>query len=235
MWYFLVLASGIVMLPVAALAWVPTANEPPTPVTVSFGKSDYRLDEGQTVDVTITLSADPGRTVEIPITGSSDLANEYSLSASSVTFEAGDSGDALTETITFTASDDTRDEVSETVILQFGALPAGVAPADPDRASVLIDDNDGTPTVSIDSPSVAEGDSGTTTLTFTATLSAASERSPYISYQVTKEGTASWSTDYYVQPLEGKLTFSSTETQKTVAITVYGDTVITFGASLRRF
>ena len=90
-------------------------------VTVSFGQTAYTVPEGDTVTVTITLSADPERTVAIPLTttdqGSASSA-DYTV-PTSVTFDA----DEMSKTITFTAADDSIDDDDESVLLAFGTLP----------------------------------------------------------------------------------------------------------------
>ena len=62
-------------------------------VTVSFGAATYSADEDDSVDVTVTLSADPQRTVTIPITttNQNDASSaDYTAPPSSVTFNSGD-------------------------------------------------------------------------------------------------------------------------------------------------
>ena len=80
------------------------------------------MDEGSTVDVTVTLSEDPERTVTIPIsTTNQDPASDsdYSGVPANLTFVPGDTE----ETISFTATQDTLDDDDESVKLTFGELP----------------------------------------------------------------------------------------------------------------
>ena len=95
-------------------------------VSLSFEQSSYSVDEGDTVDVTVTLSEDPERTVTIPLTTTDQdgaSSADYSGVPASVTFNAGD-----TEVdINFTASSDSVDDDGESVKLTFGnTLPTGV-------------------------------------------------------------------------------------------------------------
>ena len=46
---------------------VTVTDDEEVPVTVKFGRADYTVAEGGTVDVTVTLNRDPKRTVTIPI------------------------------------------------------------------------------------------------------------------------------------------------------------------------
>ena len=89
-----------------------------------FGAATYSVNEGVTVEVTVTLSADPERQVTIPIMatvagGASDA--DYSGVPDSVVFESGDTE----QRFTFTATDDTENDDDESVKLTFGTLPAG--------------------------------------------------------------------------------------------------------------
>ena len=77
------------------------------------------------------------------------------------------------------------------------------------------------PSVVVDSPSVTEGDTGTSTLTFTVTLSVASPQSVTVDY-ATSDGTAEAGLDYTAA--SGTLTFTPGETTQTVPVTVLNDT-----------
>ena len=95
-------------------------------VTVSFGQGTYSVAEGGTVTVRVTLSADPERSVSIPITtldegGASN--SDYSGVPANVSFAPGETA----KTITFSATQDTEDDDSESVKLGFGNLPTGVS------------------------------------------------------------------------------------------------------------
>ena len=80
------------------------------------------------------------------------------------------------------------------------------------------------PTVSIDSPSVTEGDSGSPTLTFTLTLSAVSTGQVRVRFSDKGTGTATAGTDYPAFSLQW-VRFQPGELTKTVSISVTGDTV----------
>ena len=97
-------------------------------------------------------------------------------------------------------------------------------------ATGTIRNDDTDPYLGADSPSVTEGDAGTTTLTFTARLTDAngrtqtSSRTITASYRVSSEdgATATAGRDYL--ETSGTLTFAPGETEKTIDVTVLGDT-----------
>src|SRR5205807_607517 len=96
-----------------------------------------------------------------------------------------------------------------------------------------IPNDDPQPSLSIGSASVTEGNSGTTPMTVTVFLSAASGRTVTVNY-ATADGTATAGSDYTAT--SGTLAFAPGETSKTVAVTVLGDTSLeadeTFGLAL---
>src|SRR5262249_19388651 len=78
------------------------------------------------------------------------------------------------------------------------------------------------PSISIANTSLAEGNTGAQTATFTVSLSAASSNTVTLQY-ATADGTATAGSDY--SATSGTLTFAPGETQKTIAVLVNGDTV----------
>ncbi|PEG40595.1 chitinase [Mycolicibacterium duvalii] len=80
------------------------------------------------------------------------------------------------------------------------------------------------PSLTVGDASVAEGDSGSTTLSFQVTLSGPATDIVTVGY-TTSTGTATVADDDYV-PLVGTLTFAPGETVKTVAVAVNGDTTV---------
>src|SRR5206468_2867515 len=79
------------------------------------------------------------------------------------------------------------------------------------------------PAVSVAGPAspVTEGNSGTSSATFTVSLSAASPQTVTVAY-ATADGTATAGSDYTAT--SGTLTFTPGQTTKTVAVPVKGDT-----------
>ncbi len=145
-----------------------TDNDVPT-VTVSFGAGTYSVTEGGTVNVAVTLSADPERSVSIPLTttnGSGAVAGDYSGVPASVAFASGETS----KTVIFSATDDSVDESDETVTLGFGAsLPARVTAGTTAETVVTITDNDTVGLTYSAAPSTLTVGTPITALTATAT------------------------------------------------------------------
>ena len=121
-----------------------TDGDDPVSVTVAFGQTDYRVDEGSTVSVAVNLSAAPRREVVIPLTATNQGgagSGDYSGVPAILTFGAAETS----KSIAFAATDDTQDDDGESVVLGLGMLPAGVSPGSPATATVTIADDDGTP------------------------------------------------------------------------------------------
>ena len=116
-------------------------DDDPT-VTVMFSQSTYTVAEGATQPVTVTLSADPERTIIIPIMptlqGTATDA-DYSGVPPSVKFVSG----GMSESFTFTATQDVIDDAAEGVKLSFGTMPdPRVSAGTPDALTLTITDDD---------------------------------------------------------------------------------------------
>jgi hypothetical protein len=88
------------------------------------------------------------------------------------------------------------------------------------RGTVTIADNE--PRIRIGDVSQLEGTSGTTLLTFTASLSAAYDQAVTVNY-ATADGTATTADNDYLATF-GTLTFAPGETTKTITVEVVGNT-----------
>ena len=212
-----------------------TVTDDEVPVTVSFGATTYEVVEGETVTVTVILSADPERTVVIPITAADQdgaAPADYTV-PTSVTVDAGE----MSKTIAFTATQDNVDDDDESVKLAIGTtLPSRVTQGATNETTVSItDDDDPQVAVSFDRASyrVLEGD----TTTVGVTLSGDPERTVVIPLVATEEGGAS-SEDYSGVP--SSVTINEGETSKTFEFMAMADdasdagegVMIGFGTSL---
>ena len=188
-------------------------------VTVSFGAATYSADEGDSVDVTVTLSADPQRSVTIPITGAGESGGtsaDFSIPAS-VTFASGDT----TQTISFSSTEDTIDDDDEKVRLNFGTFPPGVSAGSTTSTTISInDDDDPELTVMFGNAAYTATEGGTATVS--VTLSADPERTVVVPISVTRESGASTS-DYSGIP--SSVTFVAGDTSESFTFTAVDDDI----------
>jgi hypothetical protein len=183
--------------------------------------NDVSLTEGNAgtanMTFTATLSAASGKTVTVSYAtadGTATAPADYTSSAGTLTFNPG----ILTRTFTVPIVGDTRDEFDETFVVNLSS-PVNATIADSQGVGTIVD-NDPTPGLVINNVTVIEVDAGTVTATFTATLSAASNKVVTVDY-ATSDVTATAPADYTAA--SGTLTFSPGVTTRTVPIAVQGD------------
>ncbi len=186
--------------------------------TVTLHLIDNSISETGTAAVSASLSHASSVATTITITPVADL---YTVGIDSkITIAAGRTANAL-DTATITAVNNNKDEDNRTGTVT-GTAQNSVGIGSVTGVSITIEDDDDVPTLSINSPSVTEGDDGTSaTLTFTVTLGALSGRAATVAY-AESTGTATQGTDYTALA-GGTLTFAAGETSKTIEVTVTGD------------
>ncbi|WP_425520907.1 putative Ig domain-containing protein [Xanthomonas hortorum] len=140
--------------------------------------------------------------------------------ASSLTGQTIPAGSS-SATFTVLVNGDTLSEPNETFFVNVSNI-SGASAGDVQGQGTIVND-DAQPALSIDDVSVNEGNSGTTTATFTVSLSAASGQTVSVNY-ATADGTATAGSDYVAR--SGTLTFAPGTTAQGVAITVNGDTAV---------
>lgn len=150
--------------------------------------------------------------------GTALAGSDYTAASGTVTFNPGE----VSKSITIGITNDNVYEGNENFLVNLTNSTNGtIVDA---QAIVTIQDDESQPSVSImASPYlfVQEGNSGTTTFTFTVSLSNASTQTVSMHY-ASADGTASAGSDY--QATSGTLTFAPLETSKTILVTIYGDT-----------
>ena len=230
--------------PVASVS-VTVIDDDDVRVKVNFEEANYRVTEGSTVTVRVTLSEDPERQVVLPITTTEQggaTSDDYSGVPASVTFESGDTE----KSFTFTATQDKADDDGESVKLDFGTLPKAVTGGPTDETTVTITDDD--PTIIVrdeETPVVAKAPdvpvkvsferTGYTvvegyTVTVTVVLSKDPERQVVIPITKTEEGGIT-SADYSGVP--ASVTFNSGDTSSSFTFTATQDALQDDDESLR--
>ena len=192
-----------------------TVTDVANAVNVSFAEATYSVPEGDSVEVTVTLSADPDQTVVIPLTaaGRGGLEDaDYGGVPANVTFSAGGS---LEQTFRVTTTDDRIDDDGESLRLTFGTpLPDSVSTGSRPAATVRITDDDvAGVTLSETSLGIDEGGSGDYTVVLTSEPTA----------DVTIESRAPASSDLTVNPSSLTFTSGNWESHQTVAVSAADD------------
>ena len=174
-----------------------------------------------TLSFPVTLSLASGQTVTVAYAegtgGTATAGTDYTaLAPGTLTFAVGETS----KTIDVTVAGDVLAEADETVVVTLSdAENAALGTA---TGTGTITDDDPAPSVSISSPTVAEGDVGSTALSFAVTLDAVSGRQVTVAWADAGTGTAVSGTDYAALA-GGTLTFAPGETSKTIDAAVTGD------------
>ena len=172
---------------------------------------------------TATLSSPTSQVVTVSYAttdGTALAGSDYVGTSGTITFQPG----TTTQTIIVPVIGDTLNEPDETFTLALSS-PANATLAAQSTAVGTITNDDPLPSVSISSPAaVAEGNSGTTPIVFTVSLSAASGQAVTVAF-ATADDTATTANSDYVAT-SGTLTFFPGDMQKLVTVLVNGDTAI---------
>jgi Calx-beta domain len=222
----LTVATGATIADGEGVATITDDDLPPdvsVPATLS-------VPEGQTGDTTyasidIHLSAPSGQEVSVDWATADGTATsvgadkDYTLDGGTLDFAPGETDQVVLVAV---IGDDTT-EGDQTFFVTITS-PVNATLAN-DTDTVTIVDNDPLPTsvpiFSVNDVKIREGASGTSTLTFTVTRSDDTTTAVTINYAI-EDGTALTPSDY-AATTPGLLSFATTETTKTVDVTVNGD------------
>jgi hypothetical protein len=190
--------------------------------------ADVSITEGNsgtaTAAFTVTLSPASASTVSVNYTtqdGTALNGSDYTTASGTLQFTPGQTQ----KTINVTVAGDVNDELDETFTVLLSS-PVNAVLLDASATGTIIDD-DGLPTLAIADQVITEGNSGSTAMQFTVTLSPASPSVVTVNY-ASSNGTAAAGSDY--TSTSGTLTFQVGQTSKTITVNVAGD-VIDEGAS----
>ena len=181
-------------------------NDAPAVTEGNTGSTDA------TFTVTLSAAYDQDVTVHYATADwSATAGSDYTATSGDVTILAGDT----TATFTVPVLGDHLAEQDETFVVNLSGAPNAHI-IDGQGFGTILDDE---PRASVDNASVVEGNTGTKALTFTITLSSASDAPVTVSY-ATANGSAG-AKDY--QAVSGTVTFAPGQTSKTVNVLVKGD------------
>jgi hypothetical protein len=194
---------------------------PASPPNVSV--NDVTVTEGDsgTTGATFTVSLSAPTTHKVTVgfstaSGTATQGSDFTGVTGTLTFAPGETS----KTVTVPVVGDTTDEFDETFTLNLSNPTVGIITRGQGTGTIL--DDDPPPSVSVADASIVEGDSGSKTVNFNVTLSAASGKPVTMNYS-TADGTAKAGSDYVAA--SGSLTFNPGEVSKTVGVLVSGDTL----------
>ncbi|MBI5775386.1 MAG: hypothetical protein HZA89_16825 [Verrucomicrobia bacterium] len=192
-------------------------NDPLPYVTIS----SYTNFEGDTVNNTaklyVKLSAPSGRAVTVSYAtapGTAKAGSDYKTASGTVTFPAG----TITNSISVTVYGDVLPEADETFFVNL-TRPVNATIAVAQGLGVIRND-DIERFITIGSAQVVEGNSESTSIIFTVSLSAACAQPVTVDY-ATANGTAGAGSDYTAK--SGALIFPPGVTNQTISVEVFGD------------
>ncbi|MBW4651549.1 MAG: hypothetical protein KME20_00565 [Kaiparowitsia implicata GSE-PSE-MK54-09C] len=205
-------------------------NDDPVP-TVSISPLTLSLPEGDVGATPFVFqvglsnpSAEPVTVAFTTVDGTATAVdNDYVPASGTLTFSPGE----VTQEITVTVVGDTQVEPDERFTVQLSEISGAIAGNTIAEAIILNDDEEIIPilpTVSLSplTAEVSEGNSGTTPLNFTVTLSDATTKSVTVSF-TTDDGTATAGDNDYL-PVSGTLTFlPGAPLSQTLTVEVVGD------------
>lgn len=186
----------------------------------SLSISDVTVTEGNSGTVaatfTVSLSAASIQTVTVNYATANNTAiagSDYTSLSGTLTFAPG----VTSQTVTVFVNGDTTLESNETFFVNLSAATNATV-TDAQGLGTIVED-DGV-AVTVNDVTLTEGNSGTTTATFTVSLSAASSQTVTVNY-ATSNGSAAVGSDYVAK--SGTLTFAPGQTSQTVSVVVNGD------------
>src|SRR6476469_9623161 len=206
-----------------------------TPV-VNFGAAAYSGTEGNAdtiINIPVTISSSPVNNLIVPIAlnpnSTATQNSDYTFSPATLTFSAGTN--TLTQNVAVTVKADNIPENAETAVFSFGTITDGIA-GTTNQAILTIPANDAIDyAIAAGTASTAEGNSGTTPVTFTVTRSGGIDAASSVNYAI--GGTATNSSDYNNiggtsggNSITGTVNFAAGETSKTITLDVLGDAII---------
>lgn len=196
--------------------------------TPTLSISDAAVTEGDSGTKSLSFTVSLSEASSSPVTftastvdGTATAGQDYTaLSNAPFTIAAG----ATTTNVTVSILGDEDFEADETFTLTLASI-VGAAPGDVQAVGTITNDDAASlPVISIADQSIAEGNSGTTAMTFTVQLDRAADSDVTFSYR-TSAGTATSGVDY-TAIASGSGTIAAGSSSTTITVNVLGDTTV---------
>ncbi|MDE2733441.1 MAG: fibronectin type III domain-containing protein [Gemmatimonadota bacterium] len=210
-------------------------NDGPPSLSVAGGDAP----EGSNVDftVTLTLASEMARTEPVTVafttapgegddgaTSSDDgVGTDFTAKSGTLTFEPDATGEDLTQTVSVATTQDEISENNETFTLTLSSVSPN-AEIGTGTAIGTINDDDGTPMLSVKDAKAPEGDEGVSRMEFTVSMTKASTEPVTVDYEaIVVAGNNASLTDF--EAGSKKLTIPMGETSGMAYVNIKGDTV----------
>lgn len=200
-------------------------DEPPPTVTLVLTPATI-MEDGSTATVTATLDAASSVATTVTVSASPEApatASDFRFSSNRILvippLQAESTGQ-----VTITSVDNAVGTPDRTVTVS-ARVEGGHGVRNPAPVTLTIADND-RPAFAIDSPSIAEGDTGTQDLVFTVSLTPESPTAASVNYAIDAEGGTATSGEDYEELAPGTLVFNAGEVSMTVTVQVNGDNLV---------
>ncbi len=206
----------------------PTVDSILTATKYTLTVSSPSVTEGDAGSSSLTYSLTLDRPATEPVTvnfqtqgtGTATAGSDFTPASGAVTFAVGETS----KTVNVSVTGDTTFEANETVNVNF----TGNLLRNPVTGTGTINNDDVNPatfvrTLTVDAPTVAEGNAGTSNLIFTLTLNQAAAVDTTVNYTTLGTGTATAGTDF--NSVSGAVIIPAGQTSTTVTVPVIGDQV----------
>lgn len=191
----------------------------------SLSINNVSVSEGNSGTSSATFTVSLSRAATQPVTVQYATSNEtatagsdYTAKTGTVTIPAGQTSGA----ITISVLGDTLVESNETFNVTLSNATNAVIGGNTGTGTIVNDDTAPAPSLSINNVSISEGNTGTTLLSFTVSLSQAFTQTVTVQY-ATANGSGVAGSDYTAQT--GTVTIPAGQTTGTITVPVIGDTV----------
>ena len=188
--------------------------------------TDVTITEGDAGTKTATFTVSHTGTAAFSVDyatadGTATAGSDYVATSNTLNFAAG-SGAAQSQTVSVTISSDMSVEPDETFFVNLlNATGGGTIVKSQGIGTISNDDAVGS--IAIGDVTIAEGNAGTSTATFTVTRTGGNAAFD-LTYG-TADGTATAGSDYVAQPT-GTVSFAAGDLTKTISVTINGDTTV---------
>ena len=195
----------------------------PTPPGVSIADASANEGNSGTANLAFTVTMSKASTKVITVgyatsNGTATAGQDYKATSGTVTFAPG----VTSQTINVSVVGDTTVEPDETFAVTL-SNPSGATLTRPSATGTIVGDDVAPPTVSIANSTANEGNSLSSNMGFTVSLSKASTTPITVRY-ATSNGTASSGKDYTAT--SGTITFAAGVTSQAVNVGIIGDTTV---------